>query len=416
MEGELTSVWALAALWLALHASLLSIWFRISTTLSEIVVGTVAQLIIGAVVGHAILGTDESWVKFLSGLGAIVLTFLALVRRLRTLTFGLLTPFYFIRAGSFVSIPSLVAAPTAFLFFLLVKIATKIAGVYPVTKRFAAPDREAMYTTLLMSTGADLRDHLLAVRIVARHHQPGAVFGVGGGRHRQRGHSDADCQCILSSAASFAAIRTRCGDGGRAGGARFRSGGVNLAAPRGLEHCAVQSAINFGAHPNLRHIFALSALDEFARRANHYAAQNSPVQPPAQKYFAFPEMQIRCRKSCLVPTRGAYRGRHGRGARDAMDAAASHDGWRLPRSAKACGPGTPTLVPSLRMMICRRRGLSSPVPRGERAISCNTIVQGMPACFGVPVVTAACVSCCRRAMGAACTRHSLRPLYDEGHI
>ncbi len=77
----------------------------------------------------------------------------ALVRRLRTLTFGLLTPFYFIRAGSFVSIPSLIAGPAAFLFFLTVKIATKIAGVYPVTKLFAAPDREAMYTTLLMSTG-----------------------------------------------------------------------------------------------------------------------------------------------------------------------------------------------------------------------------------------------------------------------
>jgi len=77
----------------------------------------------------------------------------ALVRRLRTLTFGLLTPFYFIRAGSFVSIPSLIAAPAAFLFFLIVKITTKIVGVYPVTKLFAAPDREAMYTTLLMSTG-----------------------------------------------------------------------------------------------------------------------------------------------------------------------------------------------------------------------------------------------------------------------
>ena len=75
----MTSVWALAALWLglALIASLLSIWFRISTALSEIVVGTIAQLIIGAVIGHAVLGTDESWVKFLSGLGAIVLTFLA---------------------------------------------------------------------------------------------------------------------------------------------------------------------------------------------------------------------------------------------------------------------------------------------------------------------------------------------------
>jgi Kef-type K+ transport system membrane component KefB len=331
----MTGVWALAALWLglALIASLLSIWLRISTALSEIVVGTIAQLVIGAIIGQAVLGTDESWIKFLSGIGAIVLTFLAgaeldpavfklkwreaaavglasfaipflacaaaarfmlgwdimpswlagvamsttsvavvyavmlefgfnrteygktvlaacfvtdlgtvlalglifapftlktlvflvtgvivfsalpwltprffkrygnrpseletkflllclfgmgalatwadseavlpayligmvlagtvgkdhaLIRRLRTLTFGFLTPFYFIRAGSFVSIPSLIAAPLACLIFLVVKIGAKIAGVYPVTKLFAAPDPEAMYTTLLMSTG-----------------------------------------------------------------------------------------------------------------------------------------------------------------------------------------------------------------------------------------------------------------------
>jgi glutathione-regulated potassium-efflux system ancillary protein KefC len=331
----MTGIWALAALWLglALIASLLSIWLRISTALSEIVVGTIAQLIIGAAVGSAILGTDETWIKFLSGLGAIVLTFLAgaeldpavfrlkwkeaaavglasflfpflgcaaggyyvlgwdpmpswlagvamsttsvavvyavmlefgfntteygktvlaacfvtdlgtvvalglifapftfktlvflgvgvvvfgllpfvtprffarygnrpseletkflllcllgmgalatwadseavlpayligmvlagtvgkdhiLVRRLRTLTFGLLTPFYFIRAGSFVSIPALIAAPFAFIFFLIVKVASKIVGVYPVTKFYKAPNREAAYTTLLMSTG-----------------------------------------------------------------------------------------------------------------------------------------------------------------------------------------------------------------------------------------------------------------------
>jgi Kef-type K+ transport system membrane component KefB len=331
----MSTVWALAALWLglALVASLLSIWFRISTALSEIVVGTIAQLIIGAVIGSAMLGTDESWVKFLSGIGAIVLTFLAgaeldplvfrrqwkeataiglasflfpflacaavayyvlgwalmpswlagvamsttsvavvyavmlefgfnatdygktvlaacfvtdlgtvvalglifapftmktliflgagtaafvvlpwltprffrlygnrpseletkflllcllgmgalatwadseavlpayligmvlagtvgkdhaLIRRLRTLTFGLLTPFYFIRAGSFVSIPELVAAPLAFVIFLLVKVGAKIVGVYPVTKLYKSPNKEAMYTTLLMSTG-----------------------------------------------------------------------------------------------------------------------------------------------------------------------------------------------------------------------------------------------------------------------
>src|SRR5262245_36997828 len=333
--NSMTGVWALAALWLglALIASLLSIWFRVSTALSEIVVGMIAQLIIGVAVGSALLGTDEPWVKFLAGIGAIVLTFLAgaeldpqvfrlkwkeavavglasflfpflgcaaaahwllgwdvmpswlagvamsttsvavvyavmlefgfnqteygktilaacfitdlgtvvalglifapftiktlvflvvgvtvflvlpwltprffklygnrsseletkfllfcllgmgalagwadseavlpayvigmmlagtvgkdhaLIRRLRTLTFGLLTPFYFIRAGSFVSIPALVAAPAAFIFFLLVKIASKIIGVYPVTKIFKAPDKEAMYTMLLMSTG-----------------------------------------------------------------------------------------------------------------------------------------------------------------------------------------------------------------------------------------------------------------------
>lgn len=75
----MTGVWALAALWLslALVASLLSIWFRISTALSEIVVGTIAQWIIGTAIGSALLGTDESWVKFLSGIGAIVLTSLA---------------------------------------------------------------------------------------------------------------------------------------------------------------------------------------------------------------------------------------------------------------------------------------------------------------------------------------------------
>lgn len=331
----MTSVWALAALWLslALIAGLFSIWLRVSTALSEIVVGTVAQLIFGAAIGSAVLGTDESWIKFLSGVGAIVLTFLAgaeldpavfklkwkeavavglasfffpflgcaagahyvlgwevmpswlagvamsttsvavvyavmlefgfnvtdygktvlaacfitdlgtvlalglifapftlktvvfvaagvaafvvlpwltprffrrygnrpsemeakylllcllglgalatwadseavlpayvigmvlagtvgkdhaLIRRLRTLTFGLLTPFYFIRAGSFVSIPELVAAPAAFVFMLVVKVFSKIVGVYPVTKVYKAPNKEAMYTTLLMSTG-----------------------------------------------------------------------------------------------------------------------------------------------------------------------------------------------------------------------------------------------------------------------
>jgi Kef-type K+ transport system membrane component KefB len=77
----------------------------------------------------------------------------ALVRRLRTLTFGFLTPFYFIRAGSYVSVPALIAAPAAFLVLLLAKMITKVTGVYPATRAFGSPRMEGAYTTLLMSTG-----------------------------------------------------------------------------------------------------------------------------------------------------------------------------------------------------------------------------------------------------------------------
>jgi Kef-type K+ transport system membrane component KefB len=77
----------------------------------------------------------------------------ALIRRLRTLTLGLLTPFYFLRAGSFVSVPALVAAPAAFLAMLLLKIASKSVGVYPVARAFGSPKGASTYTTLLMSTG-----------------------------------------------------------------------------------------------------------------------------------------------------------------------------------------------------------------------------------------------------------------------
>ena len=75
----MTETWLLATLWLglALLATLLSIWFGIATALSEIVVGTVAQLVIGALIGGAVLGANDPWIKFLSGTGAIILTFLA---------------------------------------------------------------------------------------------------------------------------------------------------------------------------------------------------------------------------------------------------------------------------------------------------------------------------------------------------
>ncbi|MCX8082009.1 MAG: cation:proton antiporter [bacterium] len=75
------------------------------------------------------------------------------IRRLRTLTVGFLTPFYFIRAGSFVSIPALFSAPFIFLLLLGAKVATKICGLYPVIRIFRKDYSEQWYYTLLMSTG-----------------------------------------------------------------------------------------------------------------------------------------------------------------------------------------------------------------------------------------------------------------------
>ena len=75
------------------------------------------------------------------------------VRRLRTLTVGFLTPFYFIRAGSLVSIAALISAPFIFLVLFISKVISKIFGLYPVIGIFRKEKREKWYYTLLMSTG-----------------------------------------------------------------------------------------------------------------------------------------------------------------------------------------------------------------------------------------------------------------------
>jgi Kef-type K+ transport system membrane component KefB len=75
------------------------------------------------------------------------------VRRMRTLTVGFLTPFYFIRAGTLVSIPAIVAAPLVLAILLSGKMISKITGIYPVISRFRSQRSERWFYTLLMSTG-----------------------------------------------------------------------------------------------------------------------------------------------------------------------------------------------------------------------------------------------------------------------
>ncbi len=75
------------------------------------------------------------------------------IRRLRTLTVGFLTPFYFIRAGTFVSLPALIATPFVFIMLLGGKVFSKIFGLYPVVSYFRQKSDERWYYTLMMSTG-----------------------------------------------------------------------------------------------------------------------------------------------------------------------------------------------------------------------------------------------------------------------
>ena len=75
------------------------------------------------------------------------------IRRLRTLTIGFLTPFFFIRAGSLVSLPAILGAPLVFVLLLGGKVLTKIIGLYPAIIPFRKDRNERWYYTLMMSTG-----------------------------------------------------------------------------------------------------------------------------------------------------------------------------------------------------------------------------------------------------------------------
>jgi Kef-type K+ transport system membrane component KefB len=76
-----------------------------------------------------------------------------LVHRMRTIAFTIFTPFYFIKAGLYVSLPALWASLGVIAVLLLMKLVTKFVGVWPLTKVFYMRTREANYTTLLMATG-----------------------------------------------------------------------------------------------------------------------------------------------------------------------------------------------------------------------------------------------------------------------
>ncbi len=76
-----------------------------------------------------------------------------LVNRMRSIAFAIFTPFYFIKAGLYVSLPVLWTGLGIIGALLLVKMITKLVGVFPLARMHYMGKREASYTTLLMTTG-----------------------------------------------------------------------------------------------------------------------------------------------------------------------------------------------------------------------------------------------------------------------
>jgi Kef-type K+ transport system membrane component KefB len=91
-------------------------------------------------------------------LGLVVASVLAehkeTVRHMRSTVFTMLTPFYFLKAGMYVSLHALWLSLGVITLLFLVKMVTKIVGIYPLTYLFKIFDRRlANYTTAMMSTG-----------------------------------------------------------------------------------------------------------------------------------------------------------------------------------------------------------------------------------------------------------------------
>jgi len=76
-----------------------------------------------------------------------------LVHRMRSIAFAVFTPFYFIKAGLYVSLPALWTGLLIIGAFLIIKMLTKTVGVFPLARMHYMKVREASYTTLLMATG-----------------------------------------------------------------------------------------------------------------------------------------------------------------------------------------------------------------------------------------------------------------------
>jgi Kef-type K+ transport system membrane component KefB len=128
-------------------------WFGHRISEPEIKFVLVVLLALGGLATQA--GSEAVLPAYVAGLvvAGVFLHDRVLMDRLRAISFALLTPFFFLRAGTLISAPVLVSGAGVIALLLGVKLVAKFAGVWPTATRFGLPPRERAYTTLLMATG-----------------------------------------------------------------------------------------------------------------------------------------------------------------------------------------------------------------------------------------------------------------------
>ena len=114
-----------------------------------------------------------------------------LVNRMRSIAFAIFTPFYFIKAGLYVSLPALWAGLGIIGALLLLKMITKLVGVFPLARMHYMGKREASYTTLLMATGLTFGT-ISALWSAKQNHRSAAIHNSRQCRDPERVYTDAD--------------------------------------------------------------------------------------------------------------------------------------------------------------------------------------------------------------------------------
>ena len=102
-----------------------------------------------------------------------------LVHRMRSIAFAVFTPFYFIKAGLYVSLPALWTGLFVISAFLLLKMVTKIAGVFPLARLHYLKPKEASLHDALNGNWSDIWNHFFFVRVAESHHQSGTIHDSG---------------------------------------------------------------------------------------------------------------------------------------------------------------------------------------------------------------------------------------------